>query len=347
MIYGAYGYSGRLVAELARELGLTPVLAGRDAVKVRELADELECEHRVFDLVDPQEIAAQIEDIDCVIHCAGPFSATSAPMIDACLDARSHYFDITGEIQVFEHAHSSRIDEAARDAGIAICPGIGFDVVPTDCIAKTLADEMPDATRLDLGFHGSMSISPGTAKTIVERLGDGTNARRDGKLVNIPVNVRTIDYGRGPRRSMSVPWGDVSTAWYTTGIADITVYWPATDAMIQSFKLADLVRPLLGLRVLQYPLKSLIDWNVRGPSQEQRDRAPVHVWGEARNDAGDTVTARMTTPNGYTVTQLAPIAIVKHLLEREIAAGSTTPALLMGKNFASSLEGSSEIRVER
>jgi short subunit dehydrogenase-like uncharacterized protein len=347
MIYGAYGYSGRLVAELAREHGLTPVLAGRDAVKLQALADETECEHRVFDLVDPQATAEQIDDIDCVVHCAGPFSATSAPMIDACLEARSHYFDITGEIPVFEHAHSEAIDQAARAAGIVICPGIGFDVVPTDCIARALADEMPDATRLNLGFHGSMSISPGTARTIVERLGDGTNARRDGKLVSIPVNVRTIDYGRGSRRSMSVPWGDVSTAWYTTGIDDITVYWPATDAMIQGVKFADLMRPLLGLGLLQYPLKALIDWNVRGPSRDQRDRSPVHVWGEAGNEAGDTLTARMTTPNGYTVTQLAPVAIIECLLERDVAAGSTTPALLMGKNFASSLEGSSEIKIDR
>jgi short subunit dehydrogenase-like uncharacterized protein len=347
IIYGAYGYSGQLVAELAREHELTPVLAGRDAAKLRALADELGCEHRVFDLVDPQEIAEQIHDIDCVIHCAGPFSATSAPMIEACLLAGSHYFDITGEIQVFEYAHSERIDQAARDAGIVVCPGIGFDVVPTDCIAKKLADEMPDATCLNLGFHGNMSISPGTAKTIVESLGDGTNARRNGKLVSIPADVRTIDYGRGPRRSVSVPWGDVSTAWYTTGIDDITVYWPATDAMIRGFRFADTVRPLLGLRALQYPLKAMIDWSVTGPSQDQRDRHPVNVWGEARNDEGDTVTARMTTRNGYTVTQLAPIAIIEHLFEHDVAGGSTTPALLMGKNFASSLEGSSEIRIDR
>ena len=347
MIYGAYGYSGRLVAELARQRGLTPVLAGRDAGRVRALADELACEHRAFDLADPQEIAEQLRDIDCVIHCAGPFSATSAPMIEACLDAGSHYFDITGEIRVFEHAHSDSVDRAAKDAGIVICPGIGFDVVPTDCIAKTLADELPDATRLDLGFQGNMSISPGTAKTIVESLGDGTNARRDGKLVNVPVSVRKVDYGRGARQSMNVPWGDVSTAWYTTGIDNITVYWPTTDAMIQGFKFADLMRPLLGLGALQTPLKTIIDWNVRGPGREQRDRHGVHVWGEVRNDAGATATARMTTQNGYTVTQLAPVAIVEHLLRHDVVAGSTTPALLMGKDFASSLEGSSPISIER
>jgi len=344
MIYGAYGYSARLIAELARERGLNPVLAGRNADKVAAMANELGFDHRAFALDDPGEIAANLRGVDAVIHCAGPFSATSAPMLEACLSSQTHYFDITGEIDVFENAHSTQIHEAANKAGIVVCPGIGFDVVPTDCIARTLADALPDATDLALGFQGDMNVSPGTAKTIIERLGDGTFARRDGKLVNIPVDLRQIDYGKGPRQSMCVSWGDVSTAYYTTGIGNISVYWPASDQMVRQFRIAALLRPLLRLGWVQRLLKKQIEKRVHGPGAEQRDSRAVYLWGEVRNADGRTVSARMTTANGYTVTQLAPIAIIEHLLTKDVAPGSTTPALMMGKEFASSLAGSSEIR---
>ncbi len=343
MIYGAYGYSGQLIAERARERGLTPVLAGRDSIKTRELAEKLGFDWRAFSLDNPQVIADNLNDVDAVIHCAGPFSATSAPMVVACLKAGTHYFDITGEIEVFEHAHSDRIDAAAKESGIVICPGVGFDVVPTDCLAKALVEALPDATHLDLGFHGSMSVSPGTAKTIVETLGYGTFARRNGKLVNIPLEIRDIDYGKGSRQSMSVSWGDVSTAFYTTGIENITVYWPANNSMIRQIRFSRLLQPFLRLRSVQNFIKGQIEKRVAGPSQETRDRQQVHVWGEVRNTRGQSVSARITTANGYTVTQLAPVAIIEHLLQHHVAVGSTTPALLMGKNFASRLAGSSEI----
>jgi short subunit dehydrogenase-like uncharacterized protein len=184
MIYGAYGYSARLIAEHAKDRGLTPVLAGRNGDKTKAVADEFGFEHRAFAFDDPELVAISLRDIDAVIHCAGPFSATSTPMLEACLSAGTHYFDITGEMDVFENAHSARVDAAAKHAEIVICPGVGFDVVPTDCIARALADELPDATELALGFHGDMNVSPGTAKTIVERLGDVT--------VYWPANDRTI-----------------------------------------------------------------------------------------------------------------------------------------------------------
>jgi short subunit dehydrogenase-like uncharacterized protein len=343
MIYGAYGYSGRLIAERAAEKGLNPVLAGRDPAKTRAVAEEFGFEPRVFDLRDTHRIAQNLLDIDAVVHCAGPFSATSAPMLGGCIAGKAHYFDITGEIAVFEHAHSPRVDAAARAAGIIVCPGVGFDVVPTDCMARTLADALLGATTLSLGFHGSMNMSPGTARTIIESLGHGTMGRRGGRVVEIPLEVREIDFGRGVRRSMSVSWGDVSTAYYTTGIENITVYWPASDATIRKLRFAWLARPLLRQAWLQRRIKREIDRKVRGPSPEQREQQSVHVWGEVSDHSGRTVTGRMTTANGYTVTQLAPVAIVEHLLLHDAAAGSTTPALLMGRDFASRLPGSSDI----
>src|SRR5215468_2000691 len=138
MIYGANGFTGRLVAVEARRQGLQPILAGRRSGPIESLVDDLGLLARVFDLDDARAAAAALADIAVVSHCAGPFSATSAQMIGACLTSRTHYLDITGELPVFLAAQRQHAD--ARAAGIVICPGVGFDVMPTDCLAAVLKE---------------------------------------------------------------------------------------------------------------------------------------------------------------------------------------------------------------
>src|SRR5436305_15188118 len=101
MIYGANGYTGELAAREAVARGLRPVLAGRNARAVAELALELGLDSRAFALDDPAAAAHGVAGMAAVLHCAGPFVRTSRPMVDACLAAGAHYLDITGEIAVF------------------------------------------------------------------------------------------------------------------------------------------------------------------------------------------------------------------------------------------------------
>jgi len=347
MIYGAYGYSGRLIAKLAKEQGLTPVLAGRNAEKTKSVAEELGLEWRTFDLNEQSNIVKNLSGIDAVVHCAGPFSSTSQPMLEACLAAKTHYFDITGELAVFEFAHSGAINQQAIDANVMVCPGIGFDVIPTDCIAKALSEAMPDATHLALGFAGSMALSPGTAKSMVESMAQGTKARRNGVIQNVKLATKDIDYdnGKGPRQSMTVSWGDVSTAFYTTGIKNIDVYWPASNRIIRQSKIASYLRPIFKLNAVQNFLKARVDKSVTGPDENKRAKAKVAVWGEARNAKGEVKTAYVKTQNGYDVTATGPIAIIKHLLANEVSNGSITPSILMGKDFVSKLPESSVITI--
>jgi len=347
MIYGAYGYSGRLIANLAKKQGLTPVLAGRNAEKTKSVAEELGFEWCTFDLNDHENVVKNLNGIDAVVHCAGPFSSTSRPMLEACLDVKAHYFDITGEMAVFEFAHSSAINQQAINANVIVCPGIGFDVIPTDCIAKALSEAMPDATHLSLGFAGSMALSPGTAKSMVESLAQGTKARRNGVIQDIKLATRDIDYdnGKGPRQSMTVSWGDVSTAFYTTGIKNIEVYWPASNSTIRQSKIAGYLRPLFKLSVVQNFLKARVDKSVKGPNQNKRAASKVAVWGEVRNAKDEVKTAYVKTQNGYDVTATGPIAIIKHLLTNDVPNGSITPSLLMGKDFVSRLPESTKISI--
>lgn len=346
MIYGANGYTGELIAREAVRRGLAPVLAGRSEAKVSALARELGLEHASFGLATADEVQQGIAGMALVLHCAGPFSATARPMMTACMARGAHYLDITGEVSVFELAHA--LDAEARSAGVVLCPGVGFDVVPTDCLAAALKAALPDATRLALGFDSRGGMSPGTARTSVEGLAQGGKVRRDGRVVSVPLAYRTrrIDFGDGEKLAMTIPWGDVSTAFHTTGIPDIEVYIPASPKLVARLKRMNLVRPLLGLGPVQGWLKRRVGKTVKGPSEAQRARTPTFVWGEAGNAAGRVVVGRVRVANGYDVTIHASLGIVERVLEMRGVAGHLTPSHLVGETFVEQLPGSEPIRIE-
>lgn len=340
MIYGANGYTGELIARAAKQGGLSPVLAGRDAGRIETLARELDLPHRVFALDAADRVRDGLAGMALVLHCAGPFSATSAPMIEGCLAVGAHYLDITGEIAVFEHAQAQRA--RAEQAGIVICPGVGFDVIPTDCVALKLKELMPEATHLSLGFETASGLSPGTSKTVIEGFSTGCQVRRDGRIVDKPLawGRRVIDFGAGPRSAMTIPWGDVSTAWYTTGIPNIDTWLPLPRAAIAAARLGNLFRPVLGNRWVQARLKGLVTRYVKGPDARARARLSTRVWGEARNRQGDRKVVRLTTANGYALTIDGALAVVMHLLSTTVAPGCHTPAGMLGADFVTRLPGS-------
>ncbi len=342
MIYGANGYSGELIAREAVARGQEPVLAGRSADKIQPLADELGMQARIFDV---NNAASHLKDIDLVLHCAGPFSATSAPMIEACLAAKAHYLDITGEIDVFEHAHAQH--SRAQQAGVVLCSGVGFDVIPTDCIALRLKEALPSATHLSLGFESRSKSSPGTARSTVEGFAAGGRIRVDGEIqeTKIASLKRTIDFGNGPHMAVSIPWGDVSTAYYTTGIPNIVVYMSVPESVAKGMKRANWLRPLARIKPLQNILKNQAAKRASHMDEEEREQAPTYVWGEATNDSGDRRTARVKTANGYTVTIHGSLAVTEFLLGCKVDGGYYTPARLVGPELVEDLPGSGKLEM--
>jgi short subunit dehydrogenase-like uncharacterized protein len=347
MIYGANGYTGALTARMAVARGMRPVLAGRNAAEISALAAELDLDARIFDLTDAPAVDAGIGDMHVVLHCAGPFSRTSQPMVDACMRTGVHYLDITGELSVFE-ALAAR-DDAAKQAGVMLMPGAGFDVVPTDCLAAHLHRRLPTATHLMLAFQALSDVSRGTATTVVEQIGAGRAGmiRQQGALVEVPTawKTREVDFGRGPRLTMSVPWGDVSTAYHTTGIPNIEVYMAMAPQMIRAAKAGRLLAPIMGLGPLQALLKRWIRSRPAGPSDAVRAQGLSRLWGMACDQAGTCVESRMQTPEGYTLTALASLLIVGKVLAGDAPAGYQTPASAYGPNLVMEIEGVTRVDV--
>jgi len=343
LLYGATGYTGDLIAREAAVRGPRPILAGRNRAAVERLASELRAESRAFTLDDAASVAQQLDGVTLVLNCAGPFSATALPMMRACLTRGAHYLDITGEIDVFELAH--RLDAEARRAGVLLCPGVGFDVVPSDCLAAQLKAAMPDATHLALGFDSRSPTSRGTSKTMIEGLRSGSRVREAGRIVSIPFasRVREIDFREGRKTAIAIPWGDVSTAYYTTGIGNIEVYIPASPRTVRRMQQLNRWRWLLGWQPIQAWLKRRVDRAAPGPDAALREQTPVWLWGEARTASGRTVVGRMRVANGYTVTFHAALGIVTRVLGNVAPVGYHTPSQVVGADFSSRLPGSSPL----
>jgi short subunit dehydrogenase-like uncharacterized protein len=339
MIYGANGYTGRLIARQAKKQGLEPVLAGRSRETIEAIATETGFDSLVFELDDKVALANALKGISVVLHCAGPFSATSQPMIEACLESGCHYLDITGEISVFANAY--RQSDQARRADIVLMPGVGFDVVPTDCLAAALVKALPAATAMSLALEFDGSMSPGTAKTSIEGLAGGGCIRRDGKLKWVPLawKTREIPFRHGKHLAVTIPWGDVFTAYISTGVPDIDVYMSAPPSSILQMKRLRMIKPLLSMQWVQNMMKRRVARSVSGPEVGERQSSQMQLWGEVSSGDGRNVSATMTTPNGYDVTVTASLGIVEHLLEHDVEGGFYTPSLLMGVDYATSLPG--------
>lgn len=334
LLYGAYGFTGRLVAKLATARGERPVLAGRAAGKVAELAAQLGLEHRVFGLTEPDAIRRGLAGVSAVAHCAGPFSATAGPMARACIEAGLHYLDITGEIAVFEELHG--LSEQARAAGSVLLPGAGFDVVPTDCAAALLAAALPGARRLDLAFLAGGGPSPGTARTAVDGMGTGGQARIGGKITTVPLGWRTVQaaFPSGTRTVTSVPWGDVSTAWYSTAIPDITTYTAVPAAAMrasQAFGLDKLLRLRPVLRLAQ-----ALAGRSTGPDEQRRARTRAEVWGRA-TDGERSAEVTIVTPNAYDLTADSVVRAITRL--GSVSPGTHTPSTAFGPHYITELDG--------
>jgi short subunit dehydrogenase-like uncharacterized protein len=334
LLYGANGYTAGLIIRMAAEYGLRPFLAGRNESAIRQLAEVHGLDYRVASLDQPEQVDALLQGCKVVLHAAGPFMHTAKPMMEACLRNRVHYLDITGEITVFEMG--KRFHEKAQQAGILIMPGVGFDVVPTDCMALLVKNNLPDAVQLELAFAtlGGM-LSHGTATTMAENLGGDGAERRDGKIVRRPIGEKGkwIDFGIKKIFCMSIPWGDVSTAYSTTGIPNITTYTRASPGTFKMLRWQKMFNWFLRLGPVKNFYKKKIKQQPAGPSDEMRAKAVSLIWAQGTNASGKTFTAQLQAPEGYTLTAITSLIITKKVLDGNVTPGYHTPAGLYGADL--------------
>lgn len=340
LLYGANGYTAKLIIEEARKQELPLVLAGRNMAAIRALSDQYALPYRIGTLDNPSSLDELLVDITVVIHAAGPFAITGEPMIRACIRNRVHYLDITGEIGVFEMAKSLHAE--ALDAGIMVLPGCGFDVVPTDCMAAWLHSKMPDATHFELDFATTGGgVSHGTATSMVSKLGEGGAIRLNGVITQRPLghSGKWVDFDGKKIFVMSIPWGDVSTAYHTTGIRNIITYAGMPPVAYRLLKGQFLFNWLLRTSMLRKFLQKQIDKRAPGPDAETRARSNSLVVAEVRNAKGQFIKGFLKGPDGYTMTAAASVLIAGKVIGGEWKPGYQTPAGCYGDALVLAIPG--------
>lgn len=339
LLYGATGFVGEFIAKTAVERGLRPVIAGRSRQGITALAAKLKLEYRAFTLEDEAALDETLAEVPAVLHCAGPFIHTFEAMVAGCLRSGTHYLDITGEIPVFRAIH--RLDAEARAKGVMLLPGVGFDVVATDCLAVHLQERLPSATSLRLAFHsdGPAGFPPGTINTFLEMIAYGDKVRRDGRLEPAPrrEKVRLIDFGGGPQEATLLTWGDVSMAYYSTGIANIEDYAVLNQDFRRLLKAIRFARPVFILEATKGFLRRSIK---SGSTPEEQAATQTHVWGEVEDDQGRRAVARLHGPEaGVIWTTLVALDAVERVLGGDFHPGAQTPASAYGPELALDAEG--------
>jgi len=334
LIYGSYGYTGSLIVEQAVKAGLKPLLAGRDENQLRAKAEKFGLEYRAFSIEDSAALDAALLEVDAVLHCAGPFVLTFRQMAEACIRTKRHYVDISGEIEGFEAL--AVMDEDAKRAGIMLLPGGGFDVVPSDCLIAYVAGKLPNATHVELYIKSiGGGVSRGTARSGIENSRRAGRIRRDGKIVSVP-NVwdsKDVDFGHGPTHLVTMGWGDVSTAYHSTGIQNVTVYMGFPAAMVSMMRSIRFVSPLLYTRTARDFIKWLIGkFLASGPTRKQNENGFSLLIAKV-TDGKNIVRAKLRTPEAYYLTSLTAVEIMKRILDDNYKAGFQTPSKVYGANF--------------
>jgi short subunit dehydrogenase-like uncharacterized protein len=341
LLYGANGFTASLIIDLAATYGLQPILAGRNEAKIKALAHQHGLLYRIADVADAKTFDEMLQGMPVVLNCAGPFSRTALPVQQACLRTQTHYLDITGEIAVFEQGIA--LHKEAKTRNIMLMSGVGFDVVPTDCMALYLKQRLPDATHLQLAFSTSGGkVAHGTAITAVESLGAGGMVREQGQLRAVPTAHKTLQVPFTSDKytsCMAIPWGDLSTAYYTTSIPNIETYMAASPATIQLAKLSNYMNWLIGNKWFKGLIKRRIDQSINAPDKAGPEGVCAFVFGKLWNESGVSVQARLIVPEAYSLTALTALTITKKVISGNWKQGFQTPAGLYGSELILEIGG--------
>lgn len=342
LLYGANGYTGELIARYASQYGLQPVLAGRRKEAIAPLAARLGLPFRIFDLENGAALREALTAVPLVVHAAGPYDRTARPMAEACLATNTHYLDLNGDIDVFELLQG--YDRQARDKNIMLLPGAGFDVVPTDCLALWLKQQLPDADTLEIAFAilGS-TLSRGTSINTAQKLGLPGAVRQHGKIVQEPVGKRNlwVKFPGHPKAlfTMSIPWGDLSTAYFSTGIPNIVTYTGISRAAWQLSRGQALFNWLLRTSLIRNIITTIIKRQSPGPDDITRDKAVSLIQGKVTDPQGRSLTAVMRCPEAYSLTALAVLLIAGKILNGQYSPGYQTPASAYGADLVMEIPG--------
>ena len=319
LIYGATGYTGRLACDHAKSTGLDFMIGGRDERKLKALSALLDIRYRVFDASDETALLNSLQGVQVLLNCAGPFSMTAKPLMQACIHNGTHYLDTSAELISYQLAEE--LDQKAQEANVMLLPGCGGSVSMFSCLSAYAMKNIPSdkiaSIDVALGISGAMSL--GSANSAAQSVTNAVLERRDGQLVESKTGSGTkFQFGRGAGEleCIQVTLPDLITLAEGTSVANIRSFLHISGSAVPS--VAD-----------------------PGPTQQEREDNPYRAAVFLTMKDGSTVHAVLETVNGYTFTAMASIEAARRVLEGDVEAGFQTPAQVFGPDFVTHVAGSS------
>jgi len=328
LIYGANGYTGKKLAKYLLEQGLSPILAGRGK-DVETFANSLHCQYRVFKVDDAE---SYLKDVDIVVNVAGAFSHTQVPLIEACLNTKTHYLDISGEYVDVNRVY--QFDDKARAVGVVLMPAVGIFSAPMDLVAKLAAQKINEPTKLKIGFASTGKPSKGSIKTALSKIQSVGVQLYNGEYIEtspaskeLAMNIYHKDIGM-----VTHPWrADLLLAKLSTGINTIETYNGFPSFMVKMMR-----GKMKWLKVLME--KWLIRYLPEGPNEAQQKSALIYAKAIASNDKEETSTAELIGPDAYAFTVAAIFELSKEVVKQPELSGFLTPSQL-GIKWAKNIDG--------
>lgn len=312
LIYGATGYTGRMISARAKALGIPITLGGRNADSLISLAAELGVSYAVFSLEDPAAIDSSLEGTMVVLNCAGPYRRTAEPLMRAALRTHTHYLDIAAELDSYLLAE--QLDSEATAAEIMLLPGCGGSVAMLGCLSGLAASHVTMPRTIAVALRVAGSMSRGSAISAFEGVSARNLKREQDRLVERDSNeARLFDFGQGAVPCIPVTLPDLITIARSTGASEIETFVHIEGA---SFPAGEL------------------DAMPDGPSEEERIANPYDAAVVVKGADGAEVQGVLHSVNGYTFTAIAAAEAVRRVTNGEVKAGFQTPAALFGSGFA-------------
>lgn len=315
MIYGAAGYTGRMVAQHAKVAGLDPIVAGRDPRAVAEIGAQLDADSRVFSLDDPGAFADALGGVTVLVNAAGPYLRTAQPLMRAAIQAGVHYLDFAAELDSYQLAEA--LDADAERAGVMLLPGSGGSVAMLGSLAAHAASRVSRPRKVSIALHVTGSFSRGSAISAAQNVTAQTLVSVDGRLQPLAqAHPRLFDFGAGPVEALPLTLPDLITIARDTGAPNVETFVHVSAGDFPAGDLADLPD---------------------GPSAEQRAAHRYQAAVEVVGEDGAVARAILDTVNGYSFTALAAAEAARRVMAGEVRSGFQTPTGLFGAGFAQTI----------
>ena len=307
-VFGATGYTGRLIARALSDHGVPLLLAGRDASKLAALAAQVGgSDTLVASVADQASLDALARRARVLINCVGPFVDLGEPVVRAAIAAGAHYVDTTGE-QPFLHAMAVH-DQWAKSQGVAVIPALAFEIALSDCGASLAAAELDEVDAVVVTYVTRFHASQGTKRTALRVLQSDGFAYTNGRWVSEAPGRRHVfvDLPRpvGTVAAVSFPSAEVMTIPRHVAAREVRTYLSVPTV---AARLLSATAPLVA-GLVRSPLNRLGTWalgdGTEGPDAETRRRDVFHIAVDARGrrrgkPAGQRLIIRGRDPYGLT-----------------------------------------------